>query len=355
MPGRVARLSIVLLILLAAAPPAALAADHADRPPDRPLRHHALDREALRTYLEALRKRLQDNLAYPPEEKTAGIHGIVTIAFTITGNGDISPETLRVTKSSGVATLDAAAVSTALAASPLAPPPKEMSVELALAFLAPWRLPDGVSEKSVMSSGTGVFVDSTGMVLTARHVVENCKKIAVMKGRMLFPVLGSVMSPNSDLALLRLAVTVENPAIFEADDTLHDGEPVFFLGDNNLRAEGGDDHPKISNALVADNQTAASAREVFAINGTGMPGYSGSPVLNSNGRVIGLVLGKQSDRPKKGSMVDLIFTVRSATTASIKKFLGSAGVRYGTSNVSDQHAAAQQTVARRISVGIICR
>lgn len=310
--------------------------------------------EASIAYARALGKRLQDGLVYPEEMRTAGIHGTTTIAFEVAEDGALHQETLKVAKSSGFPSLDASALSAASSSAPFEKPPRKMTIQIAMAFLALPRLPDGVSEKAIMSNGTGFFVNSSGTVVTARHVVETCRQILVMKDRTLYPVQVMVLSRTMDLALLKTAIGVAEPAVFAVDKTLHDGEPVFFLGDNDLRTTRGG-RPITSNGFIADDQAGASTAPLFSLTGNGVPGYSGSPVLDSNGHVIGMIVAKQALAPKKGSISDFISDVRSATPMAIKTFLDSEGVAYKESNMSAQNATMQQVVANRISAGVICR
>jgi S1-C subfamily serine protease len=215
------------------------------------------------------------------------------------------------------------------------------------------RLPDSVPETSILSNGTGFFVNASGTVVTARHVVQNCKKILVMKDRNLYPVRRAVISHNMDISLLFPVALTAQPAVIEADNTLHDGEPVYFLGDNALRASKSA-RPALFDAVVALNQTRESTEYLFQISGSAVPGYSGSPVLNAQGHVIGIILGTQkfAEKTRSGLVLGGSSSVESVTPVAIKKLLDANKVSYQTTASSG--AQPNQLVAQKISVGVIC-
>jgi len=92
------------------------------------------DRVAIKDYVKLLTKKVQANLVYPDEGRRAGLQGTATVSFTILGTGQIRPETLKIVASSGRPQLDAGALKTIRASVPFDPPPKEMTVAVAVAF-----------------------------------------------------------------------------------------------------------------------------------------------------------------------------------------------------------------------------
>lgn len=97
-----------------------------------------MDRDAeldrLKDYIKLLTKKVQANLVYPNEGRQAGLQGAATVSFTILHSGQIRPETLKIIASSGQPKLDASALKTVRASAPFDPPPKEMTVAIAVAF-----------------------------------------------------------------------------------------------------------------------------------------------------------------------------------------------------------------------------
>jgi protein TonB len=90
--------------------------------------------EAIRRYVQKLSKKIQSRLVYPSEARDAGLQGSATVAFVISASGQLRSETLRIVVGSGKPLLDAGALKTVRAASPFAPPPREMTVAVDVDF-----------------------------------------------------------------------------------------------------------------------------------------------------------------------------------------------------------------------------
>jgi periplasmic protein TonB len=89
----------------------------------------------IRKYLARLKRDIQSHLDYPEEARdTTGNVGAPTIRFTITESGDILPGSLSINKSSGSAQLDQQALRAARSSTPLAKPPRQMTVTIKVAF-----------------------------------------------------------------------------------------------------------------------------------------------------------------------------------------------------------------------------
>nr|WP_255608569.1 energy transducer TonB [Methylosinus sp. Sm6] len=90
-------------------------------------RHEKEEDDLVNAYAKQLSKKIR-RLASPAKARAAGLHGSATVSFTIAASGQIVASTLRVAASSGQPQLDADALKTVRAASPFAPPPREMSI-----------------------------------------------------------------------------------------------------------------------------------------------------------------------------------------------------------------------------------
>jgi protein TonB len=90
--------------------------------------------ELLRQYVKALTKRVQSKLVYPAEGRRAGLHGTATVSFRILRDGNVEADSVRIVSSSRQPKLDESALKTIRASAPFAPPPKEMTIEVAVAF-----------------------------------------------------------------------------------------------------------------------------------------------------------------------------------------------------------------------------
>jgi protein TonB len=90
--------------------------------------------DELRSYVRGLSKKIQSELVYPKEGRRAGMQGVATVSFKIMADGSMNGETLHIVESSGKEELDASALKTVRLCSPFAPPPKEISVTMAVTY-----------------------------------------------------------------------------------------------------------------------------------------------------------------------------------------------------------------------------
>jgi len=90
---------------------------------------------ALRRYVIELTRVIQSHLIYPPEARAANQTGEPIIRFTLSVRGDILPGSLTLVQSSGYPALDDNALKAARDSAPLPPPPRPMTVSIAVAFV----------------------------------------------------------------------------------------------------------------------------------------------------------------------------------------------------------------------------
>lgn len=97
-------------------------------------RDRDLERDRLNAYVKLLTRKVQTNLVYPDEGRRSGLHGTATVSFTIRGDGQIRLESLKIVESSGQRALDTSALQTIRASAPFEPPPREITISIAVAF-----------------------------------------------------------------------------------------------------------------------------------------------------------------------------------------------------------------------------
>lgn len=133
--------------------------------------------------------------------------------------------------------------------------------------------------------GTGFFVDRTGQILTAHHLVRNCARIEVVgNGRREIASLVA-SSATDDLSLLRIPDMFGTPLRFAPSEAPHGGALVAVLGYAALNG---------ANRLVAANSiviAGATPRHIALISDA-RPGFSGSPVVAPDGFVVGVLESK---------------------------------------------------------------
>jgi hypothetical protein len=160
-------------------------------------------------------------------------------------------------------------------------------------------------------AGSGFAYRSSGQIVTAHHVVGGCQTIIVIyegvapgqprrKGATIARVLA-----RRDLAMLSVAQAPPVPALVPASGAINrDGEfaglgyqgqptasdvPVTFsAGDARLSGVLPDGSAR---ALRASGSQLDPGQTVLRLNGPLQPGMSGGPIIDSNGRVIGIIAG----------------------------------------------------------------
>jgi len=142
--------------------------------------------------------------------------------------------------------------------------------------------------------GSGFLVDPSGLVLTNQHVVKGARQIVVQlaDGRQ-FGVVRVKKDAEMDLAVLQLDAKTPLPATRLADsDAVEIGDWVLAIG-CPLELEQTVSAGIISakNRSFCPNHGARMLQTDAAIN----PGSSGGPLVDLNGRVVGITTSIASD------------------------------------------------------------
>ena len=183
----------------------------------------------------------------------------------------------------------------------------------------------------VRSTGTA-FAIAGGLWLTARHVVDQCDSIWIVKpGRPIKPdqkVRKAILHPKADIALLHFPLAPGHPPVVTAPHQprrkaagFHFGYPggnpgdvlSFYLGDSAATIRG-------RGAATFPIQVWA-AKEIPA-RLTSLGGLSGGPAFDETGRIIGVTIAESPRRGRvattpatlSGEMIDLAGVARQVST-----------------------------------------
>ncbi|HEY3100559.1 MAG TPA: Do family serine endopeptidase [Methylomirabilota bacterium] len=138
------------------------------------------------------------------------------------------------------------------------------------------------------ASGSGVIVDPKGYILTNNHVIENAREITVrLSDSRKFSATLVGRDPKTDLAVLKVEAPAALPAAELADsDRLRVGQWAIAIG-NPFGLDRTVTVGIIS--ATARNRVGVATYENFIQTDASInPGNSGGPLLNVDGKVIGI-------------------------------------------------------------------
>jgi len=147
-----------------------------------------------------------------------------------------------------------------------------------------------VSVSSHMSQGTGVVVSRDGYIVTCNHVLHGCSTVKVGQGEKTYPATIIGTDVYNDVALLK----VEKPTNFvpiEFNDSskLNTGQFVLALANPFNRRQ-----PTATTGIVTNPEatlrqgSSTSMENVIATDAKLNPGFSGGPLIDASGRMIGM-------------------------------------------------------------------
>jgi S1-C subfamily serine protease len=141
-------------------------------------------------------------------------------------------------------------------------------------------------------SGSGAVLDGQGHIITNYHVVDGARKIDVtLSSNSTYPAELVGYDKEHDIAVLKIEAPVEElfPITMGRSDNLRVGQRVYALG--NPFGWNGTMTTGIISSLNRDLPSRVEGRMMQALIQTDAamnPGNSGGPLLDSNGRVVGM-------------------------------------------------------------------
>lgn len=137
------------------------------------------------------------------------------------------------------------------------------------------------------SVGTGILFQSDGWVVTNAHVIHDADDIFItdIHGHYSRASI-SIVDLNSDIAVLKTNIRVDNKPPINDQDTSRVGDIVFALG--NPFGVGPSASMGIISGLNRRQPELISAGEFIQTDAAINPGNSGGPLINANGQIIGM-------------------------------------------------------------------
>ncbi|HLN45705.1 MAG TPA: trypsin-like peptidase domain-containing protein [Candidatus Sulfotelmatobacter sp.] len=146
-----------------------------------------------------------------------------------------------------------------------------------------------VSVNSHMSQGTGIVIDKEGYIVTCNHVLHGCNTVKVGQGEKTYPARIVGTDPYNDVALLKVDKSGLT-AIELGDSTkLQTGQFVLALANPFNRAQPTATTGIVTNPDAALRQWRSTSMEnVIATDAKLNPGFSGGPLIDATGKLIGM-------------------------------------------------------------------
>ena len=206
------------------------------------------------------------------------------------------------------------------------------------------------------ATGTGFIVTADGFILTNDHVIRNCKEVRV---RRFDESIGAAklvaQSSEEDLALLKVDFRADAVAPFRAVGDLRQGDAIVAFG-----------YPLTGTLATSGNTMAGS---VTAVSGLGNdprllqtstappPGNTGGPLLDLNGRIVGVTAASIGTRAAGQTTSDtaqnLNFAIKGdVAIAFLKKNGIAAAVTGGSPRAMSSSEVGER--AKRFSVRVEC-
>lgn len=206
-----------------------------------------------------------------------------------------------------------------------------------------------------VASGSGFVVSKGGHILTNAHVVEGCSTATGQLPSGRFPLQIFNVDKRNDLAILKADGPMSAVASFRDGRAVRAGEDVIAVG---FPLQG-----------TLANQMNVTTGTVSALAGIGndatqlqmtapvQPGNSGGPLLDSSGRVVGVVVAKLDALNMASQTGTIPENVNFAIKGEIaRSYLDSRGIEYQTGPSGATMATADVgEQARAYTVFITCQ
>jgi S1-C subfamily serine protease len=147
-----------------------------------------------------------------------------------------------------------------------------------------------VSVNSHMSQGTGIILNREGYIATCNHVLQGCNTVKVGQGQKTYPATVVGADPYNDIALLKVEKAADFIPMESADSSkLNTGQFVLALANPFNHQQPTATTGIITNPDATLRQWRSTAMEnVIATDAKLNPGFSGGPLIDAAGRLIGM-------------------------------------------------------------------
>lgn len=146
-----------------------------------------------------------------------------------------------------------------------------------------------VSVNSRMSHGTGIVLNKEGYIVTCNHVLAGCNTVKIGLGEKTYEAKVVGTDPYNDVALLKAEKGGFKPIELGDSANLSTGQFVLALANPFNRLQPTATTGIITNPDATLRQWRGTAMEnAIATDARLNPGFSGGPLIDAQGRMIGM-------------------------------------------------------------------
>lgn len=143
-------------------------------------------------------------------------------------------------------------------------------------------------------SGSGSIVSSSGHIVTAAHVIKGSSYLEVITPTGTHPATVLSVDDANDVALLKVEQTFESHIPVGRSSEVRLGQTVATIGFPNIGIQG--HSPKVTQGMISGENGVQNDIRMWQISVPIQPGNSGGPLLDEQGRLVGVVVASLSLR-----------------------------------------------------------
>jgi S1-C subfamily serine protease len=145
-----------------------------------------------------------------------------------------------------------------------------------------------VSVNARMSQGTGVVLDKQGYIVTCNHVLAGCNSVRIGQGEKTYEAHVVGTDPYNDIALLKTEAEFTPIQLGDSDEA-KTGQFILALANPFNRKQ-----PTATTGIVTNPDSSirgfrgTAMENVIATDAKLNPGFSGGPLVDAEGKLIGI-------------------------------------------------------------------
>lgn len=147
------------------------------------------------------------------------------------------------------------------------------------------------ADSEIKGFGTGFFISSDGLFITAAHVVKDASAVNIYWQSKEYSAEAVLMDETLDVAVLMIAgIQAPQALLISSSSQAKTGDSVFTLGFPHVQLQGIE--PKYTDGSISSLSGIANDAKDFQISVPVQPGNSGGPLIDSSGNVVGLITAR---------------------------------------------------------------